>query len=37
MFWNVDDAISWPARVISATVIVDATDESFSSITSVLP
>ena len=33
----VDEAISWPARVISATVTVDTSDESFSIMTSVLP
>jgi hypothetical protein len=27
MFWKVGEAISWPARVISATVIVDTSDE----------
>ncbi|MNF10172.1 hypothetical protein D3C80_2110350 [compost metagenome] len=37
MFSKVDEAISWPARVISATVMVDTNDESLSIITRVLP
>jgi hypothetical protein len=37
MFWKVDEAISWPWRVISATVMVDTRDESLSIITRVLP
>jgi hypothetical protein len=37
MFLKVDEAMSWPARVTSETVMADASEESFSIMMVMLP
>ena len=37
MLSKVDDAMSWPCRVSSATVMVETSDESFNIMMMVLP